>query len=59
MMFVSKYFMVENFSYFRHEYKLPYFDGVLAPNTKLQEAAKLLEGKIAGPESITADRNGE
>jgi len=41
-----------------HEYKLPYFDGVLAPNTKLQEAAKLLEGKIAGPESITADRNG-
>ena len=43
----------------RHQYQLPYFDGVLEPNTKLQEAAKLLEGKIAGPESITTDRNGK
>ena len=47
------------FYYGRHQHKLPYFDGVLKPNTKLQEAVRLLEGKIAGPESITTDRNGE
>lgn len=47
------------FHLIRHQYKLPYFEGVLEPNTKLQQAAKLLEGKLAGPESITSDRNGE
>ena len=42
-----------------NNHPLPYFDGVLAPNDKLQDAAKLLEGKISGPESITSDRNGK
>ena len=45
--------------FYRHDNPLPRFEGVLSPNTILQEAVKILEGKISAPESITQDRNGK
>lgn len=37
---------------------LPYFDGVMTPNTKLQEITKIGRAKLNGPESIQVDRDG-
>ncbi|EDO43012.1 predicted protein, partial [Nematostella vectensis] len=34
------------------------FEGVLAPNTKLQESEQLFKGQVVGPESIAVDSSG-
>ena len=46
------------FLFDRNQEALPYFDGVMKPNNKLQEVTKINPGKLPGPESIQIDRYG-